>query len=154
MIWDFLGSKIALYFGLALLLSNAITLGVMEYRVISFQAELATARQQTAGAKEDAAKINLIFANNEADRERARAEDEKKSREESERLGREKAAAEARYRNEREARITEAANLRRIIDNANAADRRPIGPAMRAYFAGLRSLQQRANGAPVAGDRP
>lgn len=129
-----------------------IALGVQTYRLTLAQRDVAIARQHQAEAEGIGAKVNEIFAREEAAQERRRAEQAKANADEVLRLTDERDSIETRFKNVSADRAKLSAENRRLIANAPKTDSRPVGPTMQQFFARLR-LQQQArrsgSGAPT-----
>lgn len=110
------------------------------------QLATATARQHQAEAENVAVKVNEIFARNEADQERRRAEQAKANADELLRLRDERDAIETRYKNVSADRAKLSAANKRFIANAPKSDSRDLGPTMFGYFVCLRQQQAERTG--------
>lgn len=146
----------ALWYGIgAGALALLLALGVQTYRVSSAQRDAAIARQHEAEANTTAAKVNEIFAREEAAQERRRAEQTEANAKEVLGLRRERDAIETRYKNVSADRAKLSAANKRFISNAPKSDSRDLGPTMLGYFACLREQQQAerpGNTSPAPGD--
>lgn len=119
-----------------------VGIGVQTYRLTLAQTDVAVARQHQAEAEGVAAKVNEIFARNEADQERRRAEQVKANSDELLRITNERDAIETRFKNVSADRSKLSAENRRLIANAPKTDSVLLGPTMRTYFSRLRVQQQ------------
>lgn len=129
-----------------------LALGAQTFRLSLAQRDVAVARQHQAEAETIGAKVNEIFAREEATRERTRAEAEKKFADERQLLTEQRDSIETRYKSVSADRAKLSAENRRLIANAPKTDSAPIGATMRVYFARLREQQQarRPSGAAPA----
>lgn len=138
--------------GLGAVLALALT--AQTVRLGFAQRDAAVARQHQAEAENTAVKVNEIFARQEADQERHRAERTKANADELLRIRDERDAIETRYKNVSADRAKLSAENKRIISNAPKTDSNPLGRTMLSYFCRLRQQQvaRSSSAAPVAGD--
>lgn len=130
------------YVALGGLLAAGIVAGVQTFRLGIAQRDVAVARQNEAEYAGQAAKVNEIFAREEAKQERARAEQAKMNADELLRLRDERDAIETRFKNVSADRAKISAENRRFRDNAPKTDARPLGPTMVRVINCLRIQQQ------------
>ncbi len=116
--------------------------GVEEFRINSFRSEAAVAKQHEAEYAGQAAKVNEIFAREEASREKARADQERANSDELLRLRNERDAIETRFKNVSADRAKVAAENIRFRNNAPKTDSRLVGPTMVHVLNCLRQQQQ------------
>lgn len=129
-----------------------LALGWQTYRIEGYKADVAEARQHEAEAKQVSDQINALYARNEAKNERARAEQAAKNAEELRTLGTQKDALQAVYEQTKTDYAKTSDRLRGILKDAPNSDKRELGPAVRAYFAGLRDAQRGPG--PASGPTP
>ena len=127
-----------------------LALGAQTFRLSLAQRDVAIAKQHQAEAETIGAKVNEIFAREEATRERHRAEAEAKFASEQSLLRADRDAIETRYKNASAERSKLSAENRRLIANAPKTDSRELGPTMLSYFDRLRGQQQARRSSGVA----
>lgn len=135
--------------GVVLLL--LVLLGVQTVRLTIAHRDLAIARQHQAEAEGTAAKVNEIFAREEAKRERDRAAALASWYAETTALRNERDAIETRFKNVSADRRKLSEENRRLIRDAPKSDSVVLGRTMATFFNRLRQQQAaRTNGTPPA----